>query len=103
MLKYSILVTIVLLVHSVSSSSDNFDLDFNGKMSGLERMKDPKIKRCMESCPVTLNFLPQCASDGKSYPNASTIRCMNYCLKPFGEELTVTSVGFCKDDRLPSD
>ncbi|KAK9887543.1 hypothetical protein WA026_023265 [Henosepilachna vigintioctopunctata] len=102
MLKYYILFTIVLLVHSVTSRSADY-ISFNGKLSGLERMEDPKLKDCIHRCPVLIDFIPQCASDGRTYPNASSLRCMNLCLKPSGEELTVTSLGFCESDQIPSD
>lgn len=56
----------------------------NGKISGMERLDEPKIKECLLSkpCIVTMDLTPLCGSDGRSYPNQGTIDCLNKCLKP---------------------
>ncbi|KAK9887544.1 hypothetical protein WA026_023266 [Henosepilachna vigintioctopunctata] len=68
----------------------------------MERMKDPKLKNCLDKCPAYLDLNPQCASDGKTYPSTSSFHCMQKCLKPHGEELTIVSRGYCENDIIRS-
>lgn len=61
-----------------------------GRISGAERLNDPEISKCLDkkNCPVTMDFRPTCASDGKTYVNHAIIRCLNECLKADERELT---------------
>lgn len=54
-----------------------------GKISGDARLRDPALQSCLHSkiCPITLDFTPLCASDGKTYSNHRVIDCLNECLE----------------------
>ncbi|KAK9887545.1 hypothetical protein WA026_023267 [Henosepilachna vigintioctopunctata] len=102
MYKYNILFTIVLLVHVVKSNPTDYRF-FNGYLSGMHRWNDPKLNDCVHWCPVLMSLTPVCASDGKTYPNISYIKCLQKCVEPLGEELKFVSQGFCENDIIHSD
>ncbi|XP_045463008.1 uncharacterized protein LOC123672773 [Harmonia axyridis] len=71
----------------------------NGILSGDDRaFSDTRIKSCVESCPTIRSLLVVCGSDGKSYANKGRVKCVDQCLKPYGESLQIAHEGFCPND-----
>ncbi|KAL3284571.1 hypothetical protein HHI36_018728 [Cryptolaemus montrouzieri] len=95
MFKILILVVTVSLNIALSQPA----LIKNGRMSGMDRLNDPKLSSCLSRCPVTLDLNPQCASDGKSYANLAVIDCMKKCTEP-SEDFKVVSSGYCPNDVI---
>ncbi|XP_044759793.1 uncharacterized protein LOC123317366 isoform X1 [Coccinella septempunctata] len=62
------------------------------------RIEDPRIKDCVERCPIPRIVSIVCGTDGLSYINEGSVRCMDKCLKPFGESLQVAHHGYCSGD-----
>ncbi|XP_044759819.1 uncharacterized protein LOC123317366 isoform X5 [Coccinella septempunctata] len=61
-------------------------------------LRDPRIKDCVERCPIPRIVSIVCGSDGKSYINEGSVRCADKCLKPFGESVQVAYHGYCLED-----
>ncbi|KAK9887537.1 hypothetical protein WA026_023259 [Henosepilachna vigintioctopunctata] len=99
MIKQTILIFFAL---SIVATTATGIFSNEGVYSGDERLRDPKIKNCMQQCPVTANLWPVCADDGKTYVNIASLNCLDSCLEPLGQRVKKVSDGFCINDLPPN-
>ncbi|KAK9887540.1 hypothetical protein WA026_023262 [Henosepilachna vigintioctopunctata] len=96
-IRFLLVFCIGCLVHLGTSWPPDFVP--NPHFTGLDEMEHPFLKGCTDRCLHLLDYDPQCGTDGRTYPNRNSIRCMQVCLRRMNLGLDIAYAGFCKKDR----